>query len=104
MTAEGKITASRIQHGDIVLLEEIGDEWRPATRKGKTTTPVRIVGRETVQVSRHRARIALRYVFVQLDMASTEPVTVAPSQTFWLASASRYWARYLAGRGILPSR
>lgn len=111
MTAVGKITAASLQVGDIVLFQLAyagADHWMPAYRKEKGTFPARVteVSPVTARPSypgRQRSRVLVTCEW--LTMApDTVSFNVSPSQTFWLASASRKWAEYMERKGTEVKR
>lgn len=104
MTATGKIPTAQLRPGDVVLYathpHPQGDRWAPSSGKDRGTYAGRVVTLDAVWVNRGVTRRSQRFYDVTLTSAADpggRGVTIrcAPSQTWWLASASRKWRAFL---------
>lgn len=92
MTAQGKITSNRLQVGTVVLTED----GSPTARKGRETTPMEVTELELVNPEGWGRRVRVRVTLTSLDGTEERVSSVSPSQTWWLGSASAYWAPVVA--------
>lgn len=92
MTAQGKITSNRLQVGTVVLTED----GSPTSRKGRDTTPMEVTELERVNPEGWGRRVRVRVTLTSLDGTEERVSSVSPSQTWWLGSASAYWAPVVA--------
>src|SRR5690606_8745106 len=92
MTAQGKITSNRLQVGTVVLTED----GSPTARKGRETTPMEVTELERVNPEGWGRRVRVRVTLTSLDGTEERVSSVSPSQTWWLGSASAYWAPVVA--------
>lgn len=87
MSAEGKITTARIAKGNVILVQRLNsDKLDAVSRKTGDDVLVATVKSVSVEQSFGRRRTLTRYV-LHTDIGET--VSLAPAQTFWLASARK---------------
>src|SRR5690554_3797790 len=78
MTAQGKITSSRLQVGTVLLTED----GYPTARKGRQTTQMEVTKLERVNPEGRGRRVRIQVTLTSLDGTEERVASVSPSQTW----------------------